>query len=112
MEQVVYLGPAHVRELGEADFAKMGVEHHAVSFEKNVPYELSNKAGAALLGHPLVAGEFMAFQEVAIPAETGEVASYQGDQDLAAGVKLDEDDDDDESDPPPKAPPKGRKPTS
>jgi hypothetical protein len=97
MEQVVFIGLGDVRNLDESDFAKMGIEHRAVTFYKNVPAEVSNETGKALLGHPLVAGEFIAFQEMGEIPEVTQVASYQGDSTPPVNLNgEDEDDDDDE----------------
>jgi hypothetical protein len=64
MMEVVYVGTSDYRVLGEADFKKMGADHKkTISFPKGQALEVSNEVGQALLGHELVAGQFVAYQE-------------------------------------------------
>lgn len=64
MVKVVYIGHADVRELSKTDLAQLGVDRkRGHTFTKGVPEEVANAVAEAILSHPLVAGEFIAFQE-------------------------------------------------
>lgn len=92
MRDIVYLGPANIRVLGEDDFAKMGVEHkHDIEFTRGVKQEVSDKIAEKILSHPIVLGEFV---ELEPEAETEEVVEVDSDPDGKS-------DDDEDSEPTP-----------
>lgn len=64
MRDVIYVGPANLRVLGEADFAKMGIEHkHDIEFQRGIKQEVSNSMADSLLSHHLIIGEFIELPE-------------------------------------------------
>lgn len=97
MRDVIYVGPANVRILAEADFAKMGLEHKdTMEFVRGIRQTVSNKMAEHLLTHHIIIGEFMELD----PEESVELitdSDGEGDPEGSDGDGGDDTDPDDTS---------------
>jgi uncharacterized membrane protein YgcG len=99
MKQVVYVGTSDFRELGAADFEKLGVDHDDMVFPRGQAVEVSNALAEKLMESPLVRRQFVEYDEdsalvqrvaadaaspsggnlmVPVDDETGELKTAQG----------------------------------